>query len=175
MFTSFPALNSHPISLSDFQFREPDDSSDLKLLEDVQRHGWHVVAIPADHHGPGFAFTVGLYLRTLQPEILIMGVDIAPSGRVLNAIGDYLMAGGELIPEQRYPEFVNGRKLFFVQLTLDTIAIISAARFGFIGITREAFRLFNAFGRTRPASSHMRPDSTNGSEPCKRTYLFRRS
>jgi len=106
-------MKSHPIRLPNFQFRQPDDSGDVKLLEDVQRHGWHIVAVPADPHGPGFAFTVGLYLRTLQPEILIMGVDIAPSGRVLNAIGEYLMAGGEIVPERRYPEFVDGREVIF--------------------------------------------------------------
>jgi hypothetical protein len=103
----------HPIRLQNFQFRKPDDASDVKLLADVERQGWHVVAVPADHHGPGFAFTVGLYLRTLQPEILIIGVDIVPSGRVLNAIGEYLMAGGQLVPEKRYDEFVDDREVIF--------------------------------------------------------------
>lgn len=105
--------DSHPIRLHGFIFREPDDSGDEKLLADVHRHGWHVVAVPSDEEGSGFAFTVGLYLRTLQPEILIMGVDIDPSGRVLNAIGDYLMAGGQIVPEQRYPKFVDGRDVIF--------------------------------------------------------------
>ncbi len=63
------------------------------MLADIHGHGWHIVAVPTDDHGPGFAFTVGLYLRTLQPEVLIMGVAPAPSGRALNAIGDYVMAG----------------------------------------------------------------------------------
>ena len=106
-------MTAHPIRLPNFQFRQPDDLGDVKLLDDVHQHGWHVVAVPKDDHGPGFAFTVGLYLRTLQPEILIMGVDIAPSGRVLNAIGLYLMDGGGIVPERRYPEFVDGREVIF--------------------------------------------------------------
>jgi hypothetical protein len=106
----------HPIRLPDFKFREPDDSGDVKMIADIRGHGWHVVFVPADEHGPGFAFTVGLYLRTLQPEILIMGVDQAPSGRVLNAICDYLMAGGELVPERRYPHFVDGREVIFKRI-----------------------------------------------------------
>ena len=106
-------MTSLPVRLPNFQFRQPDDPSDVKLLDDIRRHGWHIVAVPEDRHGPGFAFTVGLYLRTLQPEILIMGIDVAPSGRVLNAVGDYLMAGGKIVPEQRYPAFVDGREVLF--------------------------------------------------------------
>jgi hypothetical protein len=96
-----------------FKYREADEPSDKKLIADVESHGWHVVGVPDDDAGPGFAFTVGLYLHTLQPEILIMGIPIEPSGRVLNAIGDYLMAGGEIELERRYSDFVDGREVIF--------------------------------------------------------------
>ncbi|WP_184339945.1 DUF4262 domain-containing protein [Prosthecobacter vanneervenii] len=46
-------------------------------------------------------------------RILIIGGDVAPPGRVLNAIGEYLMAGGLLVPEQRYPDFVDDRDVIF--------------------------------------------------------------
>jgi len=100
-------MASHPIRLPGFEFRAPEDDGDRKLLSDVESHGWHIVIIPADEHGPGFAFTVGLYLRTLQPEILIMGVPSDASARVLNAIGDYAMEGGEIVAGRRYPRFVD--------------------------------------------------------------------
>jgi hypothetical protein len=100
-------MTSHPIRLPGFVFREPEDDGDRKLLSDVESHGWHVVAVPSDDQGPGFAFTVGLYLRTLQPEILIMGIPPDPSCRVLNAIGDYAMAGGEIVAGRRYPRLVD--------------------------------------------------------------------
>jgi len=94
-------------------FRDPDDKGDVKMLADIREHGWHVVSIPDDKEGPGFSFTVGVYLRTLQPEILMMGVPIEPSHRVLNAITEYLMAGGTIAPEQRYGGFVDGRDVMF--------------------------------------------------------------
>ena len=80
--------DAHPTQLAGFRFREAEDSIEEKIISDVHRHGWHVVAVSAEGQEPGYAFTVGLYLRTLQPEILIMGVDVDPSGRVLNAIGE---------------------------------------------------------------------------------------
>jgi len=106
-------MNSHPIRLPAFGFREAEDDSDRKLLSDVETHGWHVVAIAADDEGPGFAFTVGLFLRTLQPEILIMGPPPEASCRVLNAIGDYVMSGGEIAEGKRYPGFVDRSQVEF--------------------------------------------------------------
>lgn len=106
-------MSEHPSKLPGFTFREPDDSGDEKLLKDVREHGWHVVGIPDDEEGPGFSFTVGVYLRTLHPEILIMGVPIEPAHRVLNAIAEHLMAGGTITPETRYTGFVNGLQVLF--------------------------------------------------------------
>lgn len=106
-------MPDYPNKLSDFAFRAPEDSGDEKMLADIHEHGWHVVGIPDDEEGPGFVFTVGLYLRTLQPEILMMGAPLEPSHRVLNAIAEYLMAGGTIIPEQKYPDFVDGREVLF--------------------------------------------------------------
>jgi hypothetical protein len=103
----------HPSMLPGFTFREPDEAADEKLLRDVREHGWHVVGIPDDEEGPSFSFTIGIYLRALQPEILIMGVPIDPSHRILNAIAEYLMAGGTISPETKYPEFVDGHEVLF--------------------------------------------------------------
>lgn len=108
-----PLKRMHPSRIKGFRYRKADEPSDQKLIADVESHGWHVVGIPDDDVGPGFAFTVGLYLRTLQPEILIMGIPFEPSVRVLNAMGDFLMAGGELELEKRYPEFVDDRDVIF--------------------------------------------------------------
>jgi len=91
-------MPDHPIMLPGFVFRNPDDKGDAKLLADIQEHGWHVVGIPDDEDGPGFTFTVGIYLRTLQPEILMMGIPIKPSHRVLNAIAEYLLVEASLLP-----------------------------------------------------------------------------
>lgn len=106
-------MPDYPHKLSGFQLREPADETDVKMLADVREYGWHVVGIPDDDEGPGFAFTVGVYLRTLQPEILMMGVPIEPAHRVLNAIAEHLMTGEVIVPEERYTGFVDGREVIF--------------------------------------------------------------
>jgi len=106
-------MSDYPSKLPGFVFRNPDDAGDVKLLSDIREHGWHVVGIPDDEEGPGFSFTVGVYLRTLQPEILMMGIPIEPSHRVLNAIAEYLLAGGTIAPGRKYGEFADGRQVIF--------------------------------------------------------------
>lgn len=31
-----------------------------RVVDDVLTYGWHVVMVPEDEHGPGWAFTIGL-------------------------------------------------------------------------------------------------------------------
>lgn len=102
-----------PLKLEGFSFPTPTDPSDQKLLDDVRSYGWHVISIAEDEAGPGFAFTVGLYARTKKPEILLMGVPPDASTRVLNSVGEYLMEGGDLIPNRRYPKFVDRCDVIF--------------------------------------------------------------
>lgn len=53
---------------------DAEDDCDRKLLSDIEKYGWHVVAVDADEEGPGFLFTVGLYYTYGHPEILIAGL-----------------------------------------------------------------------------------------------------
>lgn len=112
------SMTKFPIKLADFSMPSADDPGDEKLLSDVRDFGWHIVAIAADDEGPGFAFTVGLYLRTLQPEVLIMGVPQDPSMRVLNSIGEFLIGGGVLSEGQRYPKFVDRCDVVFRRVAI---------------------------------------------------------
>lgn len=106
-------MPEYPILLQDFTFREPADNSDRKLIQNVQEYGWGVIGIPDDAEGPGFSYTAGVYLRTLQPEILIMGLSLENAHRILNGIARYLLEGGTLQPEVRYPDFIESFDVFF--------------------------------------------------------------
>ena len=111
--------------------------------------------------GPGFCFTVGVYLRTLQPEILLMGVPIEPTHRVLNAIAGYLMAGGTITPETRYPDFVDRTgRYYFARSTRPSFMSISAARTGSIVARASRFQHSSAFGPIPRGDFLMRMDLT---------------
>lgn len=99
--------------LPGFVLREPEDASDEKLLHDIREHGWHIVGIPDDHEGPGFSFTVGLYMRTLQPEILLMGLPLDTARVLLNSIAEHLMSGGAISPGSRVAGLIASHELLF--------------------------------------------------------------
>ncbi|WP_330247056.1 MULTISPECIES: DUF4262 domain-containing protein [unclassified Streptomyces] len=46
-----------------------EDRADLTIIENVQQHGCHVVMVPEDEIGPGFAYTIGLSHNHGAPEL----------------------------------------------------------------------------------------------------------
>ncbi len=100
-----------------FKLRDAEDSSDAKLLGDVANHGWHVVQISEEPGSPQFAFSVGLYYQFLQPEILIMGIDLTKSAQILNDFGEAMRSGRKIIPG-RYDDFVEGYEIELAPIDL---------------------------------------------------------
>lgn len=110
-------MPSHVIKLAEFVFPKAESPGDKHILKQIKRRGWSVLAIPGDpDEGPPFAFTIGLYLHALAPEILVMGMDAATAGYVLNKVGAYIMAGKKLSLDQRYSDIVEEGDLLFRQI-----------------------------------------------------------
>jgi hypothetical protein len=72
---------------------EPADEHDRKLLADVGRHGWHVIAVGEDEEGPGFAYTIGLHRSFGHPEVIVFGLPVPVLHRVVNAVGEQVRSG----------------------------------------------------------------------------------
>lgn len=88
---------------------DPDlDDDDKQLLESVKSHGWHVLGIMADEAGPAFAFTVGITTSFQHPELLIVGLEIAPMHRLLNALGEEIRAGRRYAPGEVVSDLLEG-------------------------------------------------------------------
>ena len=110
-------MPSHPVKLAKFVFPEADGPGDEHLLKQIKQHGWSVMAIPGEPgEGPPFAFTIGLYLRALAPEILIMGMDEQTAGYVLNDVGKYIMSGKKLTLNHRHSDILERGDLLFRQI-----------------------------------------------------------
>jgi hypothetical protein len=44
-----------------FEWRRPEEEADEVIFRNVRKHGCHIVGIPDDERGPGYAFSVGLF------------------------------------------------------------------------------------------------------------------
>ncbi|MEU8320766.1 DUF4262 domain-containing protein [Nonomuraea sp. NPDC048881] len=69
------------------------DLTDQHTVEHVQARGWSVKMIPEDDHGPGFAYTVGLWHTHRSPELAMFGLDVRLMHVLLNDLADEIAAG----------------------------------------------------------------------------------
>ncbi|MEV7416320.1 DUF4262 domain-containing protein [Streptomyces sp. NPDC089919] len=100
----------------DYGDRDEADRIDRTVIEHVQRHGWHVVMVPEDEIGPGFAYTIGLAHTYGGPELAMFGLDVHAMHRMLNALGDTCAAGEVLADGRHHPDVVGGRRLALRQV-----------------------------------------------------------
>jgi hypothetical protein len=58
----------------EFEWRQPEEEADEIVLRNVGKHGCHIVGIPGDEHGPGYAFSVGLFANYCRAELIVFGL-----------------------------------------------------------------------------------------------------
>jgi len=102
----------------DYGDRAEADRMDLTIIENVQGHGWHVVMVPEDDIGPGFAYTIGLAHTHSAPELAMFGLDIHVMHRILNRLGEKSAAGAVLADGQRHRDVVDGHQVALRQVDL---------------------------------------------------------
>jgi hypothetical protein len=81
----------------------PDE---IKVVENIEKYGSHVVQISLSNFVPGWSFTIGLYELLRQPEVIVIGLkpDLAIS--VLNEIARR-MREGRFQPETRASDLMG--------------------------------------------------------------------
>ena len=90
-----------------------EDEPDRKLLSDIARVGWHLVAVQEDDDGPPYVFSVGLYHSFDQPEIMIIGLDQETAGRLVNNVGKLMQAGSDFHAKHVNNEIADGFPMGF--------------------------------------------------------------
>ncbi|MEU7428780.1 DUF4262 domain-containing protein [Streptomyces sp. NPDC040750] len=100
----------------DYGDRDEADGMERTVIEHVQQHGWHVVMVPEDEIGPGFAYTIGLAHTHGGPELAMFGLDIQAMHRMLNTLGEKSAAGEALAVGQSHPDVVRGYQVALRQV-----------------------------------------------------------
>lgn len=71
-----------------------DNEIEQRVIDDVQRYGWHVVMIEDNPIGPKFAYSIGMFHTLNHPEIIIFGFDnVRTMGNIINLIGEEVRSG----------------------------------------------------------------------------------
>lgn len=93
---------------------EADDDGDRKLISLIAEGGWNVIYVPEDEHGPGFAFTIGLFTNFGHPELAMVGLRRELMHSVLNHLGDDIRKGARLMHGSRADDVLEGVTCAFV-------------------------------------------------------------
>lgn len=92
---------------------EGGEGSEQKLLDDVSKHGWHVMRVLDESERPGWAYSIGLYRNFGHPEILVFGLDPDLMHSIINSIGDDIRCGKGFEIGQNYPELIEAYSCTF--------------------------------------------------------------
>lgn len=84
------------------------DPGDAQVHADIATYGWHVVKVPEDDEGPGFAFTIGLYKRFQHPELIVFGLASDTMHLMLNGAGEAVRTGRTYAAGQSYDDLLEG-------------------------------------------------------------------
>lgn len=66
-----------------------------KILKNVQKYGWHANGIPGEGSSPNWAYSVGLFAKYGQPELVVFGLEIATMHEMISRYADLMQAGKE--------------------------------------------------------------------------------
>lgn len=98
-------------------FPEPENAFDTEVLQGIQQQGWFVLNVPEDVEGPGFAFTVGLWMNYQHPELVMFGLDADVMHRILNLAGDEISRGAQQFePGDFTASLLDGAMCCFVKI-----------------------------------------------------------
>ncbi len=91
-----------------------NDPEEQRVIDDVQRHGWHLVGISDDPEGPAFVYSIGMYHTLGHPEIIMFGLNsTAVMAQIINAIGEEVRNGAKFEDWHESDQVLDGYSCMF--------------------------------------------------------------
>ena len=112
--------------------KKAKDELEQKALDDIRKHGLHVIGVAEDDKGPGFVYSIGLFENYAHPEVIIIGLRQSLAHLLLNnmahviknrrtfvggefhddVLDDFLCYFGE-VPRSKYRDYVGWARCFY--------------------------------------------------------------
>lgn len=84
-----PLVSSNAVA----RHRKAMDALELKLRQDIDNYGWHVLNVFPGESAPGFSYSVGLFRTLGHPEIVIIGLSPQIRHQLINLVGEKIRGG----------------------------------------------------------------------------------
>jgi hypothetical protein len=101
-----------------FEWPKVEHEADEAIIRNVCKYGCHIVGIGADEHGPGYEFSIGLFLNYRQAELVIFGLDPDVSVPIINDVRDRAAKGQKFFVGDVSEDILVGHKVCFVEVPL---------------------------------------------------------
>lgn len=92
-------------------------ASRQRIVDNIAKHGCHLVIIPEDNYMPAFVYTIGLYERFGHPELIMFGLKTDVMSSLLNDACQQIMEGNRFEAGVLYEQFLKTNYIQF--LTVD--------------------------------------------------------
>jgi hypothetical protein len=97
-----------------------DNESEQRVIDDVQRVGWHIIGIQGDSEGPAFSFSFGLFHTFQLPEIIIVGLPkMENMAAIINLIGGEMRTGFCVEDGRESDQILEGYRCIFRRVATD--------------------------------------------------------
>ncbi len=102
-----------------FRYPRPEDEQDKQLLARIERQGWHHLSVDGAAGEPGYAFTLGHFLKRDHPELIVVGLKDTLASRLLDSAAVGITGlGRRLRPFQVYGDIADGLEVVFLPVAL---------------------------------------------------------
>jgi hypothetical protein len=84
------------------------DPHEQKILDNIEKYGWHVVAVMGGPEGPPFAYTIGLMDSYQHPELILLGLQPETIHEIFKTVVEHVKAGRSFVEPVRYEDVIVG-------------------------------------------------------------------
>jgi hypothetical protein len=95
------------------------DEQEQSVVDNIEKYGCHVMHIFAEGNLPSFTYSVGIFGKTNQPEILVMGLKREVAHILVNDYNDMVREGKVFETGKCYSDFLDGYDVKFITVEKD--------------------------------------------------------
>ena len=92
------------------------DEHEQKALDDIEKHGCHILHVMEEDDYPRFTYSIGIEKTTNKPDIIITGLKRELAHWMINEYRRRILEGEVFEPMEFYQGFLEGFDITFVEV-----------------------------------------------------------
>jgi hypothetical protein len=92
------------------------DEDEKNVIDNIEEHGFYVMHILEEDDLPRFSYSIGIYEKTGQPDLVITGLKRDVTYPLINDYNDRVKSGEIFTPDVNYSEFVDDFDVTFKEV-----------------------------------------------------------